>query len=215
MSDLFAVKNSWLHYVGGSTYSSDQTFLTEAAKHGFSRRIPAQIARGMHFGDRLIFLRWNKGKPYAFAEARLSRISFDADIAEYVGQRLVDDGKATYTADGGTVRRQCGSYTIGGTWTVECTISEILELAFEASGGDTLFCMIGGTHVTAYDTPIRMYPSPKFTRGFTRLTHDAEFVPYDEERTQIMVAVENYRKKPRHRRLPGRGHAKQPALAFG
>ena len=110
---LFRQPDTWLHFIGGY-YRTSALFLREAKKHGFSRRIPAQVARGMHFGDQVVFLCYGgrTAKPvFAFGEGVFTYVTFDAQIATQLGHELERRGPAEYTPGGETIWWECGAYT--------------------------------------------------------------------------------------------------------
>lgn len=206
---LFQQPNTWLHFVGGY-YRTSELFLTETQKHGFSRRIPAQVARGMHFGDKVIFLRYGGQRAktvFAFGEGVITRVTFDAQIASQIGQELERRGLAEYTPGGDTVLRECGSYVMAGTWTVapEIDLPPLIEAATriaEAQGmPGSPFVMLGGELTAAYATPVFLQPAPPFTRGFIKTEPGSTYrytgTPAPEPHK--IVAVKQYQKAERHR----------------
>jgi len=195
--------NTWMHYVGGS-YKSTDHFVREAQHHGISRRIPAQVARGMAYGDRVVMLRW--GGPdcvTAFAEMTITKLVLDSDMADKVGERLREQGKAAYTQGGETIQRECGSYFICGTWHVDAEISEVMDIAIQIAEaeGRSVFVMVGGTLTKTYADPILLQPAPKFTRGFIRADNEAMFVMHDEhEPERQVVSISGYAKSSGRKR---------------
>ncbi len=204
---LFQQPNTWLHFIGGY-YRTPDHFLTEGKKHGFSRRIPAQVARGMHFGDKVVFLRYGGQTAktvFAFGEGVVTRVTFDAQIAAQLGQELERRGLAEYTPGGETVLRECGTYIMAGTWTVapELDLPHLIEAATriaQAQGATTpLFVMLGGELTAAYDNPVFFQPAPHFTRGFIKTEPGSTFRYTGEagEYAHKILAVRNYRKAER------------------
>lgn len=196
--DLLTPQNTWMHYIG-KQYTIPK-FLKEAKRYGVSRRIPAQIAKGMNFKDIVVLLRWEGlGKVSAFAEMMITGLTFDHEIAEQVGKKLQENGQATYAEAGGggvSINRECGSFSIGGTWTVTASIPEIMALAEEANkdSGKPLFVMLYGSLAQVYDAPQRLTPAPSFTRGFIRCKQMMSFAPPTDE-TAVVVSIANYRKR--------------------
>jgi hypothetical protein len=128
MNELIKQHTRWMHYIGGY-YRSHHAFIREAKVMGISRRIPAQVARGMNYGDTVVLLRYcSKKRVYAFAEMIITGLVLSGDIAQAVGEKLQAQGKATYTAGGGMISRECGSYMIMGTWNVDAELSEVMDI---------------------------------------------------------------------------------------
>ena len=195
---LFRQKNTWYHYIGGY-YQTTNRFVKEAKKLGVTRRAPVQTVRGMNFGDNIILLRYSQGDSYAFAEMTITKITLDNEIADAVGQKLKDDGRAEYQQGGGVVKRDCGEFCIGGTWVVEADIAEIMDLASQiaAKQGIKISVMVGGELTRVYDTPQLVTPSPKFTRGFTRIDDQTDFIFSDTNKPGQIVAIDSYRQAER------------------
>jgi hypothetical protein len=225
---LFRQPNTWLHFIGGYYRTSD-LFLVEAQAHGFSRRIPAQVARGMHFGDQVVFLRYGGQTVYAFGEGVLTRVAFDAQIAMQLGEELARRGLADYSLDGGQVTRACGEYLVTGTWKVvaEIDLPELIEAALRIAQSidrEPLFVMVGGDLTAAYTNPVFLQPAPRFTRGFIKAEPGSTFrytgAPTSSE--SKILAVKQYRKAERATRgrpLPrlaraGKNNQGQKSLNF-
>lgn len=169
-TQLIRPLSQWQHYIGRS-YTIER-FLREAKQQGVSRRVPAQTARGMRFGDRVTLLRWNwQGNEgaFAFAEMEIVGITLDAALSERVAKRLIEQGvKVECGGGGGSVERECGNYIIAITCTVTgIDIPDIIAVATEVAQGEKLFVMISGRLVNSY-APVAVEPSPPFTRSFIR-----------------------------------------------
>lgn len=205
--DLIHQISTWMHFIGGY-YKNEKKFISEARKFGISRRVPAQVVRGMEFGDRLIFLRYVKGQQaFAFAEAVIVGITLDGSIAKQVGQRLIDEGKAIYNEGGGIVERECGSYFVLGHFEVNATLKETMAIAQEIHGAkaegkepEPLFVMVNAKLTRAYKAPVYLSPSPNFTRGFIRSTNTSFVAPDDFVPERQVIAIEGYEKKERPRK---------------
>jgi hypothetical protein len=202
--DLIHQISTWLHFIGGY-YKSEDKFVKEAQRFGISRRVPAQVIRGMEFGDRLIFLRYVKGQQaFAFAEAVIVGLTLEGGIAKKVGDRLIDEGKAQYEEGGGMVSRECGSYFVLGTYHVNATLKETMDIAQDIyaeqakeSGREPepLFVMVNAKLVKQYSQPVYLSPSPKFTRGFIRSDNSSFIAPADFSPDRTIVAIDSYEKK--------------------
>lgn len=189
---------TWYHYIGGK-YKNKTRFVAEAKSYGISRRVPAQVARGFHFGDRVILLRYHSRKGVeAFAEMRINEVIFEKEIAAQIGSKLQEDGLATYEAGslGAThVHRECGDYEINGGWTVDqekVDIPDLVKAAQELSI-DTVFCMIGGKLLKVYDQPTWLEPAPQFTRGFIKSSDAEESFEYEDDNR--MVEIKDYKRR--------------------
>ena len=197
---LFHQVNTWMHYIGGY-YRSEADFANEAQLKGISRRLPAQVARGMRFGDRVVLLRWGgKGRVWAFAEMTIVGITLLDGLARQVGERLKDQGRASYSEGGACVERECGSYLVVGTWTTDADISEIIEMACQMADGEKVFVMVNGTLTKVYDAPMLLSPAPKFTRSFIRADAQATFEfsgQSDEPPAHQVIAIQDYKKRAR------------------
>lgn len=202
--DLIHQISTWLHFIGGY-YKNEQKFVREARKFGISRRAPAQMVHAMEFGDRLIFLRYVKGQAaFAFAEGVIVGITLDGAIAKKVGDRLIDEGKATYSEGGGIVERECGSYMVLGSFQVTATLKETMAIALEfhhkQESADPLFVMVNAKLIRAYKAPVYLSPSPKFTRGFIRSDDSSFIAPDDFVPERQVIGIEGYEKKERPRK---------------
>lgn len=207
--DLIHQISTWMHFIGGY-YKSEQKFIREAKKFGVSRRVPAQVVQGMEFGDRLIFLRYVKGQQaFAFAEGVIVGITLDGSVANQVGQRLIDEGKAIYNEGGGIVERECGSYFVLGHFEVTATLKETMAIAREIHGKQSkaegkepepLFVMVNAKLTRAYKAPVYLSPSPNFTRGFIRSNNSSFVAPDDFIPERQVIAIEDYEKKERPRK---------------
>ncbi len=209
--ELIHQTNTWLHFIGGY-YKDEKRFVREARKFGISRRVPAQVVRGMEFGDCLVFLRYMRGaSAFAFAEGRIVGLTLDGAIAKQVGERLIQDGKAEYQEGGGMVQRECGSYFVLGTFIVTVSLKETMDIAQEIHAREAkeqgkepepLFVMVNAKLTRAYKDPVYLSPSPKFTRGFIKSDDSTFIAPGDFVPERQVVAIEGYEKKERPRRRP-------------
>lgn len=207
--ELIHQRNTWLHFIGGY-YDSESRFCREARKFGISRRVPAQMVRGMEFGDRLVFLRYvRRGASYAFAEGQIVGITLEGDIARQVGERLIAEGKAEYSEGGEVVSRACGSYLVLGTYQVKATLKETMAIAQEihterlrkqGENPGPMFVMLNARLVRAYKDPVYLSPSPKFTRSFIRSDDTSFTAPDDYAPERQVVAIDGYEKKKRPRK---------------
>jgi len=207
--ELIHQNSTWMHFIGGY-YKSEEQFVREAGKYGISRRVPAQVVRGMEFGDRLIFLRYVKGKSaYAFAEGQIVGLTLEGDIAKQVGDRLIQEGKAEYHDGGGMVQRECGSYFVLGTFEVKTTLKETMDIAQEVHAKqakekgeepEPLFVLVNAKLIIAYADPVYLSPSPKFTRSFIRSDDSSFIAPADYSPERSVVAIDGYEKKARSKK---------------
>lgn len=208
MNELIHTRNTWLHFIG-RYYDTPDRFIHEAKRSGISRRAPAQTVRGMQFGDRLVFIRYNNARNVmAFAEGKITGVTLQGEIAKEITEQLMAEGKAKYHGGGGggtPVHRECGSYIVIGYWSVTCPLSEIVEKAIEKANerGEKLFVMVNASLEESYE-PVMLIPSPKFTRGFIKDRSNASYhVTDDYQEHGDVVAVMNYAKakhKPKQSR---------------
>ena len=203
---LFQARQTWLHYIGGY-YKTADAFVSEAQRIGISRRVAALAARGIQFGDRVILLRWNEGRPHAFAEMQITGLVLDHEIAARVGRELEAQGKAEYFEGGGSIQRACGSYISLGTWCVDAELSEIIDIALQIAEQEkpagqekaALFVMLGGRLTEVYPNPVSLTPSPKFTRGFIRANEETIFENQVEPAKGQVMAISDYSKAEKYR----------------
>jgi hypothetical protein len=212
---LIHQRNTWLHFIGGY-YSDTDKFVNEAIRSRISRRAPAQTVRGMQFGDRLVFLRYaGKENIFAFAEAEIVGISLDHEIAAEVGERLKEQGLAEYHEPGSggevAIERECGSYLLCGTWAVNCPLEDVMEIALQIAKerGETLFVMVNAELTKVYESDVYLQPAPKFSRGFTRASDEAQYftdLPPMQTGEKTIFSIRNYQKADKPRRaLPAGG----------
>jgi len=196
--DFVERQAEWYHYIG-KQYKIPR-FIAEARKKGISRRVGSHFIKGMAFGDIVYLLRWNgKDNPVTtFATMRVIGLTFEQEIAKKVGDRLIEEGRAVYQEAEGrgiAVLRECGSYTLAGSYAVDCELSEIVKLAEQAAGDEKLFVMVQGRLDQTYPKPIELDPSPNFTRSFQRINIDIDFAlpnPNQERETFPVYAIDNY-----------------------
>jgi len=182
----------WLHFIGDN-YKDDYRFILEARRNGITRNVPAQTARGFHYGDTVQLLRWKRGGKlvYAFAEMVVNQVTLPKELSDKVAEALKDRISIHYDPSPLHIDRDCGSYDICGTFTVEgdIDIPDIIKAAQEISKDEKFRCMVGGRLLKVYDTPIK-FPGVKFTRGFQK----GNYRDHIEDVKQI-VGIENYRRK--------------------
>lgn len=188
---------TYQHFVG-SKYDNPTRFVEEAKRVGWSRNVNAYFARGLHYGDRIVFLRLLRNKQVqAFAEGRITSITFkDPTLSKLLTDSLVKEGKATYHPGSQNIQRECGSYLVIGAYEVsnDLDIPEITAraMAIAKEHNLDLACMIGGDLVRNYK-PVFLQPAPKFTRGFLKATDDETFEAPDKGNS--IIAIDNYRRK--------------------
>jgi hypothetical protein len=208
-----------LTYIGGKY--TPAKFIKEANKFGITRRLPANIAKSMNFGDTVLCLQWRgKGIPPAvFAAFIINGIVFDGDIQKKVVEKLKAEGKIVQDNSGAApvhVQRECGDFLMGGGAYVreDVSIGEIVEIAQAAEGEDqdaagiakadkgSLWCMVSGTLSKTYLPPRTLNPAPNFTRGFMALPEGMTFAEENADRVDVaedaakarVVGVTNYEK---------------------
>lgn len=112
------VRQVYGHFIGKGYYDSDEKFLKEAEKHGISRRTPANIAKNMRFGDRVVFLRFGGRQTKtveAFAEMTIDNIVLEASIAKEValhlfGRRWISGARLWKFYDSWHISCQCNYF---------------------------------------------------------------------------------------------------------
>lgn len=188
--------SSYGHFVGGR-YDSPTRFVNEAKRVGWSRNVNALFARGLHYRDRIVFMRLRRDKSVqAFAEGSIGSITFkNPALSSMLGAALMASSQAQYSPSPLSIQRECGSYNISGEYTVspEIDIPQIVAMALRIAKEHNLdtSCMIGGSLVREYK-PVILQPAPKFTRGFIRIDDDETFEAPEQ---RSILAIENYRKK--------------------
>lgn len=211
---------TWLTFVGGKY--TPQKFVAESHRVGsITRRLPANVAKGMNFGDTVLCLQW-RGKsvpPAVFAEFRINGIVFDGEIGQKVTAKLKAEGKIIEDNSGAApvqVDRECGSFSMGGGSIVrdDVTIQEIVDIAQALADEDadaqgiakadkgSLWCMVSGILTKTYAPPRTLNPAPKFTRGFMGLAEDMKFSDANADALSVtadqtaprVAGVSNYEK---------------------
>lgn len=191
----------WLHFIGGY-YQTIERFINEAKAKGITRRIPAQIARGINFGDRVILLRWQEKSALAFAEAVVTGITLDSEVSEYVQEKLKEQGKIQDTGSDSNlgppvcISRECGSYLVMSSSATSATIAEIIELAIEFQ--EKPFVMIACKLTDEYHQQFRL-EGTKFTRGIilcnTFVQEQADFFKKEKiVNEKTIISISNYKK---------------------
>jgi len=161
----------WLHYIGG--FYTPEKFIRESRKHGVNRKVAPNMAGAFEYGDTVVLLEWLHAHPRAFAEFTIQAIRFPAEITQAIGEKLVEQGKATIREGGGLVVRECGSYIDGGGYGVDESVklSDLVKQAKDIAKekGIELSFFIGGPLTKVYEPAFVVQPYPPFTRGFIRV----------------------------------------------
>lgn len=162
----------WSHYIGGKY--TEASFIEEALEQGISRRVSAQQAQKMHYGDVVACLSWRNGRPVVFAEFAVSQLFLPDDVSTVLTAQLDEEGCISEASEGGggAVNKKCGSYMESCTHTVSgIDIPEIVARAnvFFAERSEKPWYMIGGQLGKAIMPPMGA-PSTPFFRGFRKAT---------------------------------------------
>ena len=192
---LFREEQQWLHYVG-KQYSMDQ-FIDEALRVGISRRVPANVAANMGWGDRIILARWkdpdaNPNGAAIFAEAQITGLVFDEETARAISAEIIDEVRSA--AAGGNVRRSiqriCGEYVEVFVVTVSISLGECMQRAAAAAaeGGKKLFVMLRCELLRTFD-PIEI--EEQFNRGYKRLETNY-LPPATATASGVLIGVRGY-----------------------
>ena len=203
----------WRHFVGGR-YTPEK-FVQEARRIGVTRRVAANVAKAMAFGDVVQLLHWRKsGRPVLFAEFTITDIILPAEISAEVRKkhhRL----KVSGGGDGSRIVRECGSYECVGICAIEpddsLTLKQIAVEAIEIAERLKVspWFMIGGPLTKVYEPPVEVTPPPKFSRGFTRVDSNqaataietASAQPHQPPTPPTLTTVGNYKRRERKTRL--------------
>lgn len=166
---LFQEKRTWHHFIG-KQYSVKQ-FVREAGQHGITRRVSPQQARGMNFGDEVIFCRWHDKSEGATAFARgiITGITLDEETAKLVAAEFVGEIQQAINtgAVSRSVERVCGEYQEVFTIHIHASMGDIVAAALQKAEemGVKPFMMIRARLVEQFP-PITL-PGQKFSRGFS------------------------------------------------
>lgn len=156
---------AWLHFVGRSYYATEAAFIREAKQYGVSRRISLRLLKAFRFGDVVLLAMWDGHSAVVFGEFTVEVVSgFDSFFtAELRARGLIREK----VSSGGTfIKRGCGSYYTGSTYTVSCDIDKLAEIAEarEKAGAPTVQPMISGP----FRERERVRINIAFSRGFRR-----------------------------------------------
>lgn len=181
----------YLLWVGGRYRPA--TFLAEARASGINRRVSLNMAGALSYGDRVWCGFWesrNSVPPPGVervagrivASFRTNTITLPAEIAQQVGEELDRQSKVKAVDAGGPVMvyRECGSYQLGVSITVDADLGEIVEIAKEVAktlgdgAGDKLQIFIGGRLEKVYEPPLVVLQGVPFTRGLQRYSPHGE-----------------------------------------
>ena len=202
---------TWRHFVGG--HYTPGKFIQEARRLGVTRRVAANVARAMAFGDVVQLLHWQRGRPVLFAEFTITDIILPVEISVEVRKkhhRL----KISGGGDGQRIVRECGSYEMVGACAIEpgdnLTLQQIATESIEIAERLKLssWFMVGGPLTKVYEPPVEVSPPPRFSRGFTRLNPSqaaaiatAPAWPHQSPTPPTLTAVDGYARRRRKTRL--------------
>ena len=197
---------TWRHFVGG--HYTPGRFIREARRLGVTRRVAANVAKAMAFGDTVELLHWKRGRPVLFAEFTVTDIILPVEISIEVRKKH----RRLKVSGGSRIVRECGSYEMVGVCAIEpddgLTLQQIAVEAIEIAERLKLapWCMIGGPLTKVYKPPVEVSPPPRFSRGFARLDSDqtaaaASAWPRQSPTPPTVIAVDGYKRRERKARL--------------
>jgi len=205
---------AWLHYIGGKY--TQKSFIAEAKRYGFSRRIPSHMLKLIKWGDPIYFATWRgtkdltligdngkeeenhfkRGKAEIFAKGKIDRITIeDPEVNRKVQERLRKEGKIirTYGGSGRMVKRACGYYYEGGGAETTAELDEIYEIAVEVAGGKPFKVMIMGDLIEVFDPPKEI--NAPFTRSLLHYDDPAgQILDVEYEVHGAIVELKDYRR---------------------
>lgn len=162
---------TFVHTIGGY-YKDPDKFIRESRETGVNRRIAVHLLKGFEFGDVVMTLQWNGGKPKAFGQFTVERLSFQEPVMVALAVRLLADGEGDMRDGGGAVvERECGSYIDAGGVVLrresKLTLQDLLARAKAIAvelGIPKLETFIGG-RFQAYKKAVKV-PKPPFQMGY-------------------------------------------------
>lgn len=146
----------WLHFVGRSYYTQ-KNFVREAQEHGVSRKISKRLLGGFRWGDRIWLAQGDMKKrtritPFngseVFAYFILTTI---AGVPREIIDQLPEVKQISKNVE--MIRRGCGSYQIGPSFTTTATVQEIAQAVREDSSIGTI--LIQGP-ITVLEKSVRL-----------------------------------------------------------
>ncbi len=169
-------KMNWLHFVGGKYYTIKE-FEDETRLFNVSRRISVQLLKQFNYGDRVYLFTLDGNSSVCFGYFDVESIL--AALSAEMKADLAAAGKITETTAGGSmVTRGCGSYTMGCSYSVNCSIPELAAM-IEKHGSDVV--MIGGPYTSLCN---RIRSSIPFQRGFRRFNWEDFYGEYEKQKTE-------------------------------
>lgn len=140
-----------LHYIGVALYT-DESFKEEARQVGVNRALPPNRLSNMKWGDPILLGRWSPlakddaagkviidkaghdkqvlGTARLLGYTNVHGINFDCQNREEFITKLTSQLDVTSISEGGgTVKRKCGSYSLGATYYVKNELADIVEKA--------------------------------------------------------------------------------------
>lgn len=164
-----------MHFIGKSYYSRG-SFIREAKKYGITRRVALNVLKKMSWGDRVLLAIMDGKTPVIFGEFRIERISgLSSEVMKVIAEKGLLESQ---TDPGGiVVRRGCGSYVAGPTYSVRTTIEQIAKIIEnEENPGKP---MVGGKFIPH---PLVRLKDLKFRQGFRLFNYEAFAEAYKAEK---------------------------------
>lgn len=157
---------TWLHFIGKEYYPTRNKFIQEARQYGITRRVSLQVLKQMSWWDRVLLATMDGKSPVVFGEFFIERISgLSQEASEEIRLRL----KVEKTSDGGAiVKRGCGWYITGATYTVEAPIQEMVEVLLKVENPGQP--MVGGEF---HPRPLVRLKDVPFRQGFRQFDYEA------------------------------------------
>lgn len=176
----------YLHWIGKQHYTQHR-FIKEAKKYGVTRRVSLNIAKQMHWDDRVFCAMLDGKTGVLFGYFDIDRIS---GLSPYASTLVCSSYENSLIDEGGVlILRGCGEYIERATHAVRCELPNIIDVLKEATIDDKDIGqpMIGGCYRTL--SKIRLMDIP-FRQGFRTL--DAQALFHEATRNHMRVYGQFY-----------------------
>lgn len=194
----------FLHFVGKGLYSKEE-FVVECEKYGANRTFPEWVIKRMRWGDKILLAQYeadkdkengkslDQGRATIFGYYIIYGLNLDKWENDEFRQRLICQLHiASVNYEGRTVKRKCGSYSIGASYVVLDELKDIIEKIeqLEKEMGIKVKIFVGGSF---HHFPIKeLYPI-KFTRTGFYIELDTPLEGEIKDKTVSFIG--NYKQK--------------------
>ena len=154
----------WLHFIGRQYYSP-KAFIKEAGEFGFCRRVSAEVAKKMFWGNQILFAQKDKSGSRIFTSGLIIGIRTDVPLRDLEEEGIeLDLTSADYKRE----TRGCGEIQTGLCASTNSTIPEVVKAAFKVRKDAKFFVTGNLAFLPGFKMPFYLKEIP-FRMGFREL----------------------------------------------